>query len=192
MVEKKTVGFAICGSFCTFSKVIPQISVLLEAGFDIIPIMSDSSYITDTRFGKAKDFITHIEELCKKPIIHTIAGAEPIGPKALLDILIIAPCTGNTLGKLAAGITDTSVTMAAKAHLRNGRPVLIAVSTNDALSASAKNIGLLLNAKNIYFVPFTQDDPAGKPSSMVADMNQILPSTLAALDDRQLQPVIIK
>lgn len=192
MVEKKTAGFALCGSFCTFSKVIPQIAVIKENGFDIIPIMSEISYTTDTRFGKALDFIKQIEGICENPIIHSIPGAEPIGPRSMLDILIIAPCTGNTIGKLAAGITDTSVTMAAKAHLRNGKPIVIALSTNDALGASAKNIGMLINTKNVYFVPFTQDNPSMKPSSMVAEMDKILPTVKEALEGKQIQPIVVK
>ena len=138
-MEKETVGFALCGSFCTFKKVIPQMKKLVDEGYKVIPIMSHTAYNTDTRFGKAKDFNDEIEKICKEEIIHTITGAEPIGPKELLDVLVIAPCTGNTLGKLANGISDTSVTLATKAHLRNQRPVIIAVSTNDALGASAKN-----------------------------------------------------
>lgn len=184
-------GFAVTGSFCTFEKAFAQIPVLLEAGYELVPIMSQTSYTTDTRFGTAQSFIDRLEEQTGKKVIHTIRDAEPIGPKAMLDILIIAPCTGNTLGKLAGGITDTPVTMAAKAHLRNGRPIVIAVASNDALSASARNIGQLMNAKNIYFVPMRQDDFVKKPTSMVADMSLILPTVQAALEGRQLQPVYI-
>lgn len=176
-MSKSNVGFALCGSFCTFKKVIPQIEALVSLGYNVIPIMSGVSYSTDTRFGKAEDFIKQIEDITGKKIIHTICGAEPIGPKMLLDALVIAPCTGNTLGKMANGITDTSVTLSAKAHLRNSRPVIIAVSTNDALGAAAKNIGLLMNSKNIYFVPMRQDDPLNKPNSIVADFTKI-PETL--------------
>lgn len=176
-MSKSNVGFALCGSFCTFKKVIPQIEALVSLGYNVIPIMSGVSYSTDTRFGKAEDFIKQIEDITGKKIIHTLCGAEPIGPKMLLDALVIAPCTGNTLGKMANGITDTSVTLAAKAHLRNSRPVIIAVSTNDALGAAAKNIGLLMNSKNIYFVPMRQDDPLNKPNSIVADFTKI-PETL--------------
>lgn len=176
-MSKANVGFAMCGSFCTFKKVIPQIEALVRLGYNVVPIMSQTAYSTDTRFGKAEDFNTEIENITGKKIIHTIESAEPIGPKKLLDALIIAPCTGNTLGKMANGITDTSVTLAAKAHLRNARPVIIAVSTNDALGASAKNIGLLMNSKNIYFVPMRQDDPENKPNSIVADFEKI-PHTL--------------
>lgn len=155
-MEKIRVGFAMCGSFCTFSKVLPEIERLVELGYDVVPIMSEFAYATDTRFGKAEDFIAQVEEMTGKKIIHTIDEAEPIGPKKLLDVLVIAPCTGNTLGKLACGITDSSVTMAAKAHIRNAKPVVIAVSTNDGLGASAKNIGMLQNAKYIYFVPYAR------------------------------------
>jgi dipicolinate synthase subunit B len=185
------VGFAFTGSFCTFSSVIKQIPILLNEGFEIIPIMSEISYSTDTRFGDAGDFIKTIEQLTGKKIIHTISEAEPIGSQKLLDILVIAPCTGNTIGKLANGITDTSVTMAAKAHLRNQKPLVIAVSSNDALGASARNIGQLLNAKNIYFVPFRQDNFAKKPTSMVAETELILPTIYEALEGRQLEPIII-
>ena len=161
-----------------------------EAGWDLYPIMSPITYETDTRFGKAADFRARIEEICGREIIHEIKDAEPIGPKKLLDIMVIAPCTGNTMGKLACGITDTPVTMAAKAHLRNARPLLIAPATNDALSASAKNIGALLNCKNIYFVPLGQDDAIKKPTSMIADFTQIGTAMEAAMEGRQLQPIL--
>lgn len=186
-----TAGFAITGSFCTFSRVIPQIENLKNAGFNIIPIMSEISYNTDTRFGKAEDFIKKIEEIAGNKIIHTIKDAEPIGPQNMLDILVIAPCTGNTLSKLAGGINDTPVTMSAKAHLRNGKPVVIAVSSNDALSTSAKNIGLLLNTRNYYFVPMLQDDIIKKQNSLVAQMELIVPTVQEALEGRQLQPVLM-
>ncbi len=191
-MSKATVGFAMCGSFCTFSRVIPQIETLCDLGFDVVPIMSGVSYTTDTRFGKAEDFIHRIENKTGRKIIHTIKDAEPIGPKKLLEALIIAPCTGNTLGKMANGITDTSVTLSAKAHLRNERPVIIAVSTNDALGSSAKNIGLLMNCKNIYFVPMKQDDCIGKPNSIVANFEQI-PETLESVltAGKQNQPLFI-
>ncbi|WP_343252371.1 dipicolinate synthase subunit B [Ligaoa zhengdingensis] len=184
------VGFAICGSFCTFSKVLPEMQRLVDAGYEVWPIMSAISCTTDTRFGKAADFVAQIEEMCGRPIIKTIKDAEPIGPKALLDALVIAPCTGNTLGKLANGITDTSVTMACKAHLRNARPVVIAVSTNDGLGASARNIGQLLNVRNLYFVPYRQDDCIKKPTSLVADFTLIQPTLEHALKNLQLQPII--
>ncbi|MBR5941989.1 MAG: dipicolinate synthase subunit B [Clostridia bacterium] len=190
-MENTRVGFAMCGSFCMLAKTLEQLPRLTEAGFDITPIMSETAYETDTRFGTAEHFRKRIADATGKEIIHTVREAEPIGPKKLLDLLIIAPCTGNTLGKLASGITDSSVTMAAKAHLRNKRPLLIAVSTNDALSASAKNIGALLNTKNVFFVPMGQDDPGNKETSLVADMGLLLPASVAALEGRQLQPLIL-
>ncbi len=186
-MNKKTVGFALCGSFCTFKKVIPQIKKLIDDGYRVIPIMSYNAYTTDTRFGQARDFCEEIEQLCGEKIIYTISGAEPIGPKELLDMLIIAPCTGNTLGKLANGISDTSVTLATKAHLRNQRPVVIAVSTNDALGTSARNIGTLMNSKHIYFVPMRQDDYINKPNSIVADFDYI-PDTVREVFATNTQP----
>ncbi len=186
-MNKETVGFAMCGSFCTFKKIIPQMKKLKNEGYRVIPIMSNVAYSTDTRFGKAKDFTDEIENICEERIIYTISGAEPIGPKKILDVLVIAPCTGNTLGKMANGITDTSVTLAAKAHLRNSRPVIIAVSTNDALGAAAKNIGLLMNSKNIYFVPMSQDDHIEKPNSIVADFDT-LPDTVQKVLSSKIQP----
>lgn len=186
----KTIGFAVCGSFCTLSKVIDVLRNLKSKNYNIIPIFSEMVYETDTRFYNAKDFRNDVEEICQNEVIHTIKQAEPIGPKALLDLLVIAPCTGNTIGKLALGITDTSVTMAAKAHLRNERPLLIAPSTNDALSASAKNIGILHNTKNIFFVPYKQDMPLSKHNSCVADFSLIPEAIDAAFLGNQLQPVI--
>ncbi len=186
-MSKETVGFAMCGSFCTFKKVIPQIKRLTEEGYRVIPIMSHIAYTTDTRFGKARDFNNEIEDICREKIIYTIPGAEPIGPKELLDVLVIAPCTGNTLGKLANGISDTSVTLATKAHLRNQRPVIIAVSTNDALGTSARNIGTLMNSKHIYFVPMKQDDYINKPNSIVADFAYI-PDTVREVIATKVQP----
>ncbi len=185
------VGFCMCGSFCTFSKVVPEIRKLKESGYDILPIMSEFAYSTDTRFGKAEDFIREIEEICGKKIIHTIHDAEPIGPKKLLDALVIAPCTGNTIAKLACGICDTSVTMAAKAHLRNGRPLVIAVSTNDGLAMNMKNIGVLSSTKNVFLVPYGQDDAVGKPTSLVSDMTKIGDTLKFALAKSQIQPVIL-
>lgn len=186
----KTVGFAMTGSFCTFSRVLKELEKVAQEGADVIPIMSEIAYSTDTRFGTAEDFRTRIEAICKNPIIKTVKEAEPIGPKGYLDILVIAPCTGNTLAKLASGIADSSVTMAAKAHLRNQKPVVIAPSTNDGLGNAAKNIGLLLNNKNLYFVPFGQDDHVKKPNSLVADMSKILPALELAMDGEQLQPIL--
>ena len=187
-----TVGFAICGSFCTFKAVFEEVKRLKDAGYDIIPIMSDNSYTLDTRFGDAVHWRRQFTEITGNRIIHTIPQAEPIGPQKLLDALIIAPCTGNTLAKLTWGVTDTSVTLAAKAHLRNGRPLIIAPSTNDALSNAGKNIGALLNYKNIYFVPFGEDDAMKKPTSMVADFTQIQPTLELALKGKQIQPIILE
>lgn len=191
-MSKETVGFALCGSFCTFKKVIPQIKRLVDKGYRVMPIMSQTAYTTNTRFGTAKGFIEEIEKICNEKIIYTISDAEPIGPKELLDVLVIAPCTGNTLGKLANGISDTSVTLATKAHLRNARPVIIAVSTNDALGTSAKNIGVLLNSKNIYFIPMQQDDCINKPNSVVADFDYIVDTVSEVLAcGIQPQPVLL-
>lgn len=191
-MQKETVGFAMCGSFCTFKKVIPQMKKLVNEGYKVIPIMSYTAYTTDTRFGKSRDFNEEIEQICNEKIIYTISGAEPIGPKQLLDVLVIAPCTGNTLGKLSNGISDTSVTLATKAHLRNGRPVIIAVSTNDALGTSARNIGTLMNSKNIYFVPMRQDDYINKPNSIVADFDYITDTVREVLATKnQPQPILL-
>lgn len=189
-MENITAGFALCGSFCTISDAVRQIPILQNNGAKIIPIMSPVVYETDNRFNKADELKNKIQEITGNEIIHTIVGAEPIGPKKLLDVLIIAPCTGNTLAKLANGITDTSVTMAAKAHLRNNRPVVLAIATNDALSASATNIGKLLNTKNIYFVPFAQDDPHKKNTSIIADFDQLYDTVKKALNGEQIQPII--
>lgn len=190
-MSNETVGFALCGSFCTFKKAIPQMKKLTNEGYRVIPIMSHTAYTTDTRFGTSREFIDEIENICNEKIIYTIEKAEPIGPKKLLDILVIAPCTGNTIGKMANGITDTSVTLAAKAHLRNARPVIIAVSTNDALGASAKNIGLLMNSKNIYFVPMSQDDCKNKPNSIVANFDLIPETVKSVLKKTQPQPILL-
>ncbi|MBQ8001149.1 MAG: dipicolinate synthase subunit B [Ruminococcus sp.] len=186
-----TVGYALCGSFCTFSKTIPQIKELVSRGYKVLPIMSETAYTTDTRFGKAEEFISEIERITENKIIHTISGAEPIGPKKMCDLLVIAPCTGNTLSKLTNGVTDTAVTMAAKSHLRIKRPVLLCIATNDGLGASAQNIGRLLNTRNFYFVPFGQDDPATKPNSLVARFELIPDCVESALECKQYQPVIV-
>lgn len=186
------IGFAMTGSFCTFSKVMKEIEHLRQKGAGLVPIMSEMVWNTDTRFGKAEEFIEKFKNLSQKDIIHTIKDAEPIGPKNLLDALIVAPCTGNTISKIANGITDSCVAMAAKATLRNNAPVIIAVSTNDGLGSSAKNIGTLLNKANVYFVPFGQDDPKGKPTSLVADMTKIADTLEEALERRQIQPLIIE
>ena len=186
------IGFALTGSFCTFSKVLPQIESLVSDGADVVPIMSENASSIDTRFGKAEDFIKKVKDITGKEIITTILGAEPIGPKNILDILVVAPCTGNTISKLANGVTDSSVTMAAKANLRNENPLVIAVSTNDGLGTSAKNIGTLLNCKNVYFVPFTQDDPDKKHNSLVARMELIKPTIEMALENKQIQPILFR
>jgi dipicolinate synthase subunit B len=188
-VKPTVIGFALCGSFCTFEQVI-KVLKRVAAEYTVIPIMSQNSASTDTRFGTADAFIKEIESICKRPVITRIEETEPIGPERLLDLLVIAPCTGNTIAKIASGITDTGVTMAYKAHLRNQRPVLLAVSTNDALGANAPNIGLLLNRRHNYFVPFYQDDPFLKPTSLTADFDLIPEAIEAALEGRQLQPMI--
>lgn len=191
MLKDKKIGFAMTGSFCTFKTVFSEIEKLKKTGCEIFPIMSETSFSTDTRFGTAKDMQSRFCEISGKDIIHTIAAAEPIGPRQLLDLLIIMPCTGNTLAKLATGIADTSVTLAAKAHLRNQRPVLIAPSTNDGLANAAKNIGVLQNIKHYYFVPYRQDDFSGKPNSLVADFSMLIPAAEAALSGIQIQPVLV-
>jgi dipicolinate synthase subunit B len=185
-----TIGFALCGSFCTYASVFPVMADLAKH-HRLVPIFSFNAATIDSRFGSAKEHMDLAREICGKQPICTIQDAEPIGPKKLLDLLIITPCTGNTLAKLAHGIADTPVTMAAKSHLRNSRPLLIAPATNDALAASAENIGKLLARKNIYFVPFRQDDPAGKPTSMIADFTQIPEAADAAMQGKQLQPVLL-
>ena len=184
------IGFALTGSFCTFERAIEQMKNLTDAGHNVTPIMSYHAYNLDTKFGDAKDFIEKIESCCSRPVIHTIAQAEPIGPKKMFDVLLVEPCSGNTLAKLAAGIVDTPVLMAVKSHLRNARPVLIAVSTNDALGNSAKNIGALLNMKHVYFIPMGQDDMYRKPRSIVADFDMTEHALNAALEGVQLQPII--
>lgn len=189
-LEGIKIGMAMCGSFCTFSKAFEQMIKLKAAGAELTPIMSYHAATLDTRFGTAEENIMTAENICGRGVINTIPLAEPVGPKKMFDLLIVCPCTGNTMAKLAAGITDTPVTMAVKSHLRNSRPVLIAAATNDALSASAKNIGALLNIKNIYFVPFKQDDFVKKPRSAVADFSVIPEAAKAALNGRQLQPIL--
>lgn len=185
-----TVGFALCGSFCTYSRIFPVMEELSQK-YSMIPIFSAAAYSINSRFGTAASHVQRATDICGTSPLHTIQEVEPIGPKKLLDALVIAPCTGNTLAKLAHGIADTPVTMAAKSHLRNGRPVIIAVSTNDALAGAAENIGRLLVRKNYYFVPFGQDDAQEKPTSMVADFAQI-PQTLAfALQGKQIQPLLL-
>lgn len=185
------IGFALCGSFCTFSQVFP-IMEQLAAEHHLIPIFSPAAYGTDTRFGTARDHIRKAADICGKDPLYTLAQVEPIGPKKMLDVLVVAPCTGNTLAKLAHGIADTSVTMAVKSHLRNGKPVVLAVSTNDALAVAAENIGKLLSRKHIYFVPFGQDDAIQKPTSMISDFSKIPQTVEAAVAGRQLQPILLE
>ena len=187
----KKVGFVLTGSFCTFKKVIPKIKEMIKLGADILPIMSFNSYNLDTKFGKAEDFINEIEEITNKKIIHTITEAEPIGPKKMTDIMVIAPCSGNTMAKLSCDIIDTPAVMAAKSHLRNNRPLVIAPSTNNGLSGNAENIGKLLNRKNYYFVPFRQDNPITKPRSIVFDDEYIIKTIKYALDGEQISPILI-
>ncbi|HPU41644.1 MAG TPA: dipicolinate synthase subunit B [Acetivibrio clariflavus] len=186
------IGFALTGSFCTIGKVIPEIEKLISAGAEVIPVISNSVDKFDTRFGTAKDLRLKLEGITGKKIIDSIVDAEPFGPKSLVDLVVVAPCTGNTLAKIAMGITDTPVTMACKAHLRNQKPLVIAISTNDGLGANAKNIGLLLNTKNAYMVPFGQDGPDTKPNSLVADEKLIIPTIENALKGKQIQPILIK
>lgn len=190
-MQEIKAGFAVCGSFCTISAAVDQIENLKSKGFDLQPIFSQIVYENDTRFAKAKDLQEKAKSSTGKEIIHTIVEAEPIGPKNLFDVMIVCPCTGNTLAKLAGGITDTPVTMAVKAHLRNNKPVVLAIATNDALGASARNIGTLLNTKNVYFVPFGQDDPIHKEKSLVADYNKLYDTVMAALEGKQFGPVIL-
>lgn len=190
-VKNKKIGFVLTGSFCTFKKTIPQIKKLKNLGADIIPIMSFNSYNLDTKFGKANDFIKEIEEISEKEIIHTIQDAEPIGPKHLTDIMIVAPASGNTMSKLACDIIDTPATMAVKSHLRNNLPVVIAPSTNNGLGANMVSIAKLINRKNYYFVPFRQDNPLTKPRSVVFDPEYILKTIEFALDGKQIEPILI-
>ena len=191
-IEDLRVGFAFCGSFCTMSKALDALEQTVARFGPVTPIVSETVASTDTRFGNAHDFMREMERLCSRRVIDTVAGAEPIGPKGLLDVLVICPCTGNTLAKLAHGVTDSSVTMAAKAHLRNGKPLVIAVSTNDALAGSAPNLGALLSRRNVYFVPFGQDDCVGKPASLVADFTLVPDTIECACRGEQLQPILAR
>ncbi|MGM9585744.1 MAG: dipicolinate synthase subunit B [Faecousia sp.] len=184
------IGFALCGSFCTYSRVFPVMEALSKK-YDITPIFSEAAYTVDSRFGTAEGHITRTETICGVPPLHTLSQVEPIGPKRLLDALIVAPCTGNTLAKLAHSIADGPVTMAVKSHLRNGRPVIVAISTNDALAGAAENIGKLLARKHYYFVPFGQDDAFGKPTSLVADFSKIPQTLELALEGKQIQPILL-
>ena len=189
-MNANNIGFAMCGSFCTFPKTLPYLEQLVKSGYHVTPILSGTAASTDTRFGAAEDYIRKITEITgKKPLIDMVE-VEPFGPKRLLDVLVVAPCTGNTLAKIARGISDSTVSLACKAHLRNGRPVVLALFSNDALSGNAVNVGSLLVRKNIYFVPFKQDDPLGKPCSLAADLD-FLPDTIqSALNGRQYQPIL--
>ena len=184
------IGYAMCGSFCTLGRSLEILSSLCET-YDMLPIMSPITYETDTRFGKAKDHIKQAEDLCGREIIHTVDAAEPLGPARPLEALVICPCTGNTLAKMARGITDTAVCMAAKAHLRSDRPLLIALASNDAMSANLGNIATLLNRKQVYFVPMKQDDPISKPHSLVADLSLVKDALSAALEGKQLRPLFL-
>ena len=190
-LEHKKIGFVLTGSFCTFSKTIPKIKDLVKIGSEVIPIMSYNAYNLDTKFGKAEDFINEIEDITGKKIIHTIQDAEPIGPKHLTDIMIVAPASGNTMSKLACDIIDTPALMAVKSHLRNNLPVVIAPSTNNGLGANLVSIGSLINRKNYYFVPFKQDNPITKPRSIVFDPEYIVKTVEYALDGEQIEPILL-
>jgi len=183
------IGYALCGSFCTFSRSLGALRKLVSMGYEVLPIMSETAYSTDTRFGKAADFVKEIEEITGRKIVKTVAEAEPLGPKTVLQALIISPCTGNTLAKIAGGITDTAVTMAAKAHLRCDRPLIIALASNDALSQNLSNLGRLITRRSVYFVPLLQDDTDKKPHSLVAEIERIPECLAAALEDRQVRPL---
>ena len=185
------IGYALCGSYCTHKASLAQMKELVMAGYDVLPIVSENVYNTDTRFGGADELRARIWDICGKEVVHTIVDAEPLGPKIALDAMVICPCTGNTLAKLAAGITDTSVCMAAKAHLRGNRPLVIALASNDALSANLKNIATMLSRKFVYFVPLRQDDPEKKPHSLVADFSLLLPTLNSAFEGKQYQKIFI-
>lgn len=186
----KTIGFAMCGSFCTFDKAVAQMKAL-AGSYQILPIMSQNAYSTDTRFGKAEDWVAQVEEISGKEVVHTIVQAEPIGPKGMVDLLTVTPCTGNTLSKIANGITDTPVTMAVKSALRIGIPVVLCCATNDAMAASGPNLLRLLNTKNVYLVPLRQDDPVKKPVSLVAEFSMLPRAIEFAMEGKQLQPVFL-
>lgn len=189
-LKGKKIAVAVTGSFCTYEKVFRALEALQEEGAELQTIFSDAAQTIDSRFGKAGQFIERARKITGREPMLSIAQAEPIGPKSLMDLLILMPCTGNSIAKLANGITDTPALMAAKAHLRNEKPLLVAISTNDALGMNMKNIGLLLNTKHIYFVPFKQDNPQKKPNSMIANLEYVIPAAEAALDGRQYQPII--
>ena len=190
-LEGKRLGFAMCGSFCTFSRCFETLGGLISAGWEVIPIMSYNAYSTDTRFGAAAEHVQRLTEMCGREVIHTIDGAEPIGPKDMTDIMLVANCTGNTLAKLAMSITDSPVTMAVKSHLRGNKPVLLNIATNDALAGSAKNISMLMNYKNYYFVPMGQDDFVKKPSSLMGNFELIPIALRYALENKQMQPFFV-
>ena len=185
------IGFAMCGSYCTHAMALRELEELVKEGYDVLPIVSENVSVTDTRFGKAETLKKRLFEICKKAPIDSIVSAEPLGPKIILDMLIICPCTGNTLAKLASGITDTAVTMSAKAHLRSDRPLVIALATNDAMSANLGNIGRMLNRKNVYFVPMLQDDPVAKPHSLVADFSLLRQTLEAAMVGTQYRKLFL-
>ncbi len=188
-MERLRIGLALTGSYCTYDKAIAALEALARR-HDVTALMSGNAYETDTRFGEAAEYVRRLEALTGRPVLHTVAETEPVGPKELFDVLAVAPCTGNTAAKLAAGITDTAVTMAVKSQLRRGKPVVLAFGSNDGLGTSAKNIGELLNRKNIYFVPMYQDDPAGKPRSLASDYSRLEETILAAYAGRQIEPIL--
>lgn len=185
------IGYCFTGSFCTFRRSFEVMRALAEAGHEIVPIMSENAYYTDTRFQSSEEFSTEVEAVCKRRIIHTVADAEPLGPREHLDLLIVSPCTGNTLAKVSSGITDTAATMAIKAHLRTDRPTLIALASNDAMSRNLKNVGDMLGRKSVYFVPMLQDDPIGKPHSLVAEFELIPRAVESLLKGEQLRPIFL-
>lgn len=190
-LEGKRIGFAMTGSHCTYEEIWPELTKLIFLGADVYPIVSAAVAHTDTRFGRGQDIVAKFEEITGKRVISTIVEAEPLGPQKLFDCMIIAPCTGNSMARLANAITDSAPLMAAKAQLRNGRPLVLAISTNDALGLNAKNLGVLLNTPNVFFVPFGQDNPIEKPRSLVADMSLIIPTIEHALRKEQIQPTVI-
>lgn len=190
-LQGKVIGFCLTGSHCNMEKAFPALQSLLDAGAQLLPILSTNAASTDTRYGKASDLIEKLRAVTGRTPLMTIAEVEPVGPKKLADCMVVLPCTGNTLAKLANAITDTPVTMACKAHLRNGRPVVLAITTNDGLGLNARNLGVLLAARNIFFVPFGQDNPHSKPASIDARVDLVVPTVLAALEGRQYQPLLV-
>jgi len=186
-----TIGFAVTGSFCTHEKILTEIQKLKDKGYDILPIVSENVACTNTRFGTSAEFISRLEQITGHPVIDSKVKAEVVGPKNMIDVLVVAPCTGNTLAKLANAITDTTVTMVAKSHVRNNKPVVVGVSTNDALGTNMCNLAKLLATKNYYFVPFGQDSPDKKPKSLIADFSKIEETVLSAMEGKQIQPILI-